>query len=203
MSATAPESLTGLILAGGRGRRMQGRDKGWLTLDGLPLVEHVLRRLRPQVRTVAISANRNLDRYRALGLPVWPDSLPDRPGPLAGILTALERIDSEWLLVVPVDCPVLPADLGARLLSAATARPASAAVASVADRIQPAFCLVHRRCRTDLADYLARGERRLGAWLARQPAVVVDFRDQPDAFDNLNTPRDLSRFQERMQHVRD
>ena len=201
MSAPADNAVTGLILAGGQGRRMQGRDKGWLTLDGKPLVEHVLERLRPQVQAVAISANRNLDRYRALGVPVWPDTLPDRPGPLAGLLAALERIDTDWLLAVPVDCPVLPADLASRLLAAATSRQANAALASVAGRAEPAFCLVHRRCRSDLADYLARGERRLGAWLARQGAVAVDFTDQPDAFDNLNTPQDLSRFEERLHHA--
>ncbi len=200
MADTAPASLNGLILAGGRGRRMQGRDKGWLRLDGVPLVERVLQRLRPQVRSLAISANRNLDRYRALGVPVWPDTLPGRPGPLAGILAALEHIDNDWLLVAPVDCPLLPADLGSRLLATAKARQAQAVLASVAGKTQPAFCLIHRRCRADLADYLARGERRLGAWLARQDAVAVDFSDEATAFVNLNTPQDLSRLQERLQH---
>ncbi len=197
MSTRQQDSITGLILAGGRGRRMGGQDKGLLQLASRPLVRHVFERLAPQVTKVIISANRNRNAYRALGCPVLADSLPGHPGPLAGMLAALEHIDTDWLLTVPVDCPRLPADLAARLLAAVKANHARAAVASVAGHREPAFNLVHRDRLPLLAEALAAGERRLGAWLAQQGAVAVDFPDRAAAFDNLNTPDDLQRLEKR------
>ncbi len=200
MRPTALQDVTGLVLAGGQGRRMGGRDKGLIPLAGRPLVAHVLDRLRPQVAAVAISANRHREEYGRYGCPVWADELPDRPGPLAGILTALGRIDTDWLLAVPVDAPALPSDLAERLLAAAVEDDAPAALAAVDGRREPAFCLVHRRLRDDLAGFLAAGERRLGGWLARHAAAIADFTDA-GAFDNLNTPDDLQRFEARLEHA--
>ena len=198
MPTLRQDSLTGLILAGGRARRMGGQDKGLLFLAGRPLVEHVFERLAPQVTTVAISANRNLEAYRQLGCPVWTDTLPDYAGPLAGMLAALEHIDTDWLITVPVDTPLLPRDLAARLLAAARKADRPAAVATVAGHQEPAFNLVHRDRLAHLAGALAGGEHRLGAWLAQQAAVPVDFTDQAPAFDNLNTPTDLQRLEKRL-----
>ncbi len=177
---------------------MGGQDKGLLVLAGRPLVRHVYDRLAPQVGSVAISANRNPDAYRELGCPVWADTLPGYAGPLAGMLTALERIDTDWLLTVPVDSPLLPRDLAARLFAAAREAGRHAAVVTAAGRREPAFNLVHRDRRASLAEALAGGERRLGAWLAQQSAVPVDFTDEVSAFDNLNTPADLQRLEKRL-----
>jgi len=198
MPTPRQDSLTGLILAGGRARRMGGQDKGLLDLAGRPLVQYVFERLAPQVGSVAISANRNPDAYRELGCPVWADTLPGYAGPLAGMLTALERIDTEWLLTVPVDSPLLPRDLAARLTAAVRESGHPAAVVTVAGHREPAFNLVHRDRRASLAEALAGGERRLGAWLAQASAVPVDFTDQATAFDNLNTPADLQRLEKRL-----
>ena len=198
MPIPGQDSLTGLILAGGRARRMGGQDKGLLVLAGRSLVQHVYDRLAPQVGSVAISANRNPAAYRELGCPVWADTLPGYAGPLAGMLTALERIDTDWLLTVPVDSPLLPRDLAARLFAAVRDSDSPAAVVTVAGRREPAFNLVHRDRRASLADALVGGERRLGAWLSQQSAVPVDFTDQAPAFDNLNTLADLQRLEKRL-----
>ena len=107
--------ITGLVLAGGRGSRMGGVDKGLQPHLGVPLAAHALARLRPQVGSVMINANRNLAEYRAMGAPVWPDALPDYPGPLAGFLTGLEHCDTPFLVSVPCDSPHFPTDLVARL----------------------------------------------------------------------------------------
>ncbi|HEB67692.1 MAG TPA: molybdenum cofactor guanylyltransferase [Gammaproteobacteria bacterium] len=198
MPASRQDNITGLILAGGRARRMGGQDKGLLVLAGRPLVQHVHDRLAPQVEAVAISANRHLDDYRKLDCPVWADTLPGYAGPLAGMLTALERIDTDWLLTVPVDSPLLPQDLAARLFAAARESGRHAAVVTVAGQREPAFNLVHRDRQASLAEALADGERRLGAWLAQQSAVPVDFTNEASAFDNLNTPTDLQRLEKRL-----
>lgn len=180
-------AVTGLILAGGRGARMGGRDKGWVTYRGRPLIEHAIERLRPQVQALAISANRNLDAYRALGVPVIADD-PEfgaYAGPLAGILAGLRSVGDGWLAVVPCDAPALPRDLVGRLRSAN-----GPAVAFAAARVQPLFCLLPTDCAPSLAAYLKRGGRKVEAWLDEVGVARVAF-DDPAEFANLNTPQDL------------
>lgn len=184
-----PDStVTGLILAGGRGSRLAGRDKGWVEYRGRPLIETVLARLRPQVDAVVISANRNLDAYRALGVQVIADDPEFGPfaGPLAGILAALRGAPGEWLAVVPCDAPRLAPDLVARLSAAR-----GPAVAFAAGRVQPLFCLLASACADSLAAYLARGGRKAETWLAEIGAAPVAF-DDAQAFANVNTPQDLA-----------
>lgn len=183
--------VDGVILAGGRARRMDGRDKGLLTLRGHPLVEWVARRLAPQVGTLAISANRNLEAYAALGCPVVTDELPDHPGPLAGILAAGGRLNAEWLLVVPCDLPFLPDDLVERLLGAATAQGLTAVYAAEPEREHYAVMLIHRDRLADMAEHVAAGGRQVRAWLAAQGARGVMFPAAGAAFFNINTPEDL------------
>lgn len=183
--------LSGLILAGGEGRRMGGADKGWVEYQGRPLVEHVLQRLTPQVSQVLISANRNLERYAALGVPVLVDRAADFRGPLAGIESGLHAASSDWLLCVPCDSPALPLDLAHKLLQA-TASGAPAAVVSLGGRIQPVFCLLPCALAQTLSRDLERGERRVGAWLESIGARPVDFSDQASAFNNLNSPESLA-----------
>lgn len=188
---TRPD-IDGIVLAGGRGRRMDDRDKGLVELAGRPLAGHVIDRLRRQASTLVISANRNLDAYASLGCPVVPDTLPDRPGPLAGILAAAAHTRAEWLLVAPCDTPFLPADLADRLLATAQAKGVALVRAADPERIHYTVMLLHRRLLDDLADALATGERRVQGWQARHPHAEAVF-DDPAAFFNVNSEDELRR----------
>jgi molybdopterin-guanine dinucleotide biosynthesis protein A len=190
----AARNVTGLILAGGAGKRMGGADKGLLDFQGRPLIAHVIERLTPQVDRLLISANRNLDAYRAFGHPVLTDLADEhfgRLGPLAGIQAGLLACETPWMIVCPCDCPQLPDDLVSRLLSAAETQGAALAVAATSTGMQPAFQLCRRELLPALEKTLAAGERKVGAWCRAQGAVEVTFPD-PDAFRNLNTPEELA-----------
>lgn len=183
-------AITGLILAGGAGRRMGGADKGLLAYCGRPLVAHAIDRLAPQVGALIISANRHLDAYGAFGHPLVGDDEPDYPGPLAGLAAGLAACRTEWLVCVPCDCPHFPLDLASRLRTAAgTTR--RLAVATVAGQMQPTFQLCHRTLLPALQRHLASGERRVGGWCRQQGALEADFPD-PAAFRNFNTPAELA-----------
>ncbi len=191
---TAAERVTGLVLAGGEGRRMGGTDKGLLELGGRPLAAVAADRLRPQVARLLLSANRNLDAYRALGLEVITDTVNDgnrTAGPLAGVLAGLEHCATEWLACVPCDSPAAPADLVSRLLTAATAAAAPAAFALTSQGAHPVFMLVRRGQLTSLRDFVRQGGRRIRAWQDAIGAVATHFPDEA-AFANINTPEDLA-----------
>ena len=183
--------ITGVILAGGEGRRMGGLDKGLQDLDGRPLVYWVLSRLAPQVDGVLISANRNHGRYARLGCPVVSDSIPGFAGPLAGLQAALLSATTPLVASAPCDSPYLPADLVSRLHGALEAAAADLAVARAAGREHRAFCLVRRETLPGLESFLAAGGRKLGLWHATLKTVFVDFDDQVGAFGNLNSIEDL------------
>lgn len=183
------DRITGLILAGGEGRRVGGADKGLLDYRGRPLVAHVIERLAPQVDALIISANRNLDDYLDYGYPVVTDASAERLGPLAGIAAGLRACATSWLAVCPCDCPHLPLDLVARLL--AGIGQSRLAIAVTSDGTQPTFMLCHREALPALEDWLAAGERKVMAWSRSQAAVEVDFPDAA-AFANFNTPDALS-----------
>jgi len=187
--------ITGLILAGGQARRMDGRDKGLLPLQGKPLIAHVIKRLRPQVQDMCISANRNLSTYQALGFPVFSDSMPDFPGPLAGVLTGLQQLKTDYLLVVPCDVPCLPKNLAQHLWQALQEKNAHLSMVYDGQRLHPTCALLHKSLQTDLQQYLARGERRLHTWMLSHYAAQADFSEQPEAFINLNRPEDLEKLQ--------
>jgi molybdopterin-guanine dinucleotide biosynthesis protein A len=191
--------ITGLVLAGGRGSRMGGADKGLELLRGRPLVEHVLARLAPQVGSLAINANRHAERYATLGHPVWPDADKDFAGPLAGMLAGLRGASTDWLMTVPCDTPLFPADLVARLAAALLAEGARAAMPVTRDaegreQPQPVFCLLHRSLAEPLAAALAAGERKIERFTRGAGQVWVPF-DDSEAFFNANTPEDLARLQ--------
>lgn len=185
--------LTGLVLAGGQSRRWNGVDKAWARLAGRPLVAHVAERLAGQTGVVWINANRDLDRYAALGLPIFTDDWPDALGPLAGIASALRRIETPWLLVAPVDSPHLPLDLGARLGEAALREGRMLATVHDGKRLQPAFLLIHQARAEDLVQAVAQGTRRLGDWVAAQQPAQVDARTLAwmGALRGANTPAEL------------
>jgi molybdopterin-guanine dinucleotide biosynthesis protein A len=185
------ERVAAVILAGGQGRRMGGADKGLVEFQGRPLIEWVLDALAPQVEEIVISANRNIERYAKYGRRVLPDELPDFPGPLAGVLAALQAVDTDWLLVVPCDTPHLPADLALRLLGAAQLEKVSLAVAADDARTHHS-CFVVRTDQCDnLAAFLARGERAVRQWQASLSSVRVRF--DAAGFANFNRPEDMQR----------
>lgn len=184
--------MTGVVLAGGRGRRMGGVDKGWMELGGRPLVVHVLQRFAPQVSEVVISANRNLERYAGLGHAVVIDEAPGFSGPLAGLLAALCHARFELVCTVPCDSPLVPLDLVVRLRNALQEGEADVAVARTAYRIHPMFALYRRALRANLREYLAGGERMVQAWQTRQRRVEVSFDDSSEALRNINTLEELA-----------
>jgi molybdenum cofactor guanylyltransferase len=191
MAVAERGAITGLILAGGRGSRMGGLDKGWIELRGRALIRHVLERFSSQVGSVVISANRNLSRYRELGVEVVADDTSrfgEFAGPLAGVLQALRGACTPWLAVVPCDAPMLPLDLVVRLADAVGH--AEAATAQLGERIEPLFCLLRTRLAVRLEDALESGVRRPTDFLLSVGAVAVQF-ESNGAFANLNTQSDL------------
>lgn len=190
-------AITGAILAGGRGRRMGGADKGLVRLHGRPLVEHVIERLAPQVGRFVISANRNGDVYADYGFPVVADIVSGYRGPLAGMLSVLHAAATPFVLCVPCDAPVLPADLAARLATGLIEARADACVVSCDGRMQPVFALLRCTLAGHLQEYLRRGGCAVGAWLQQEGAVLVDFSDAIAAFANVNTEEDRKRLEEK------
>jgi len=188
----AHEAITGVILAGGLGRRMGGVDKGLQLLAGRPLVRHVVDRLAPQVDTVLINANRSQAEYGALGYPVLADEIPDFAGPLAGLHAALCAARTPLVLTVPCDSPYLPPDLAARLYASLVASGADLAIVRADGRLHPVFCLARMHLQAPLAAYLEQGGRRVAGWCSEMGACEVNFDDQPLAFRNFNTLDDLS-----------
>jgi len=187
--------VSGVILAGGRARRMGGLDKGLVELVGRPMIEHVLDALGPQVGSLLISANRNLDRYSAYGHPVIIDTLQGYMGPLAGMLSAMQRLATAFLVTVPCDAPLLSPDLVSRLYDACVAKGADAAVATDGRRQQPVFLLLRAGMAPALESYLAGGGRRVDTWLAQLRVAETDFSDAPDTFINVNEPDDRQRLE--------
>ncbi len=186
-----PRPVSAVILAGGLARRFQGEDKGLIELSRRPLAAWVAERLSGHVAEVLINANRNLNRYAAIGHTVVPDYLPDRPGPLAGLLAAARTAQQEWLLSVPCDTPFLPLDLTGRLLDHALASQVRLARAADETGNQFAIMLVHRELIADLEEFVSSGGRQVQAWQARHACETIYFGDDPYAFLNLNTPDDL------------
>ncbi|HEB76936.1 MAG TPA: molybdenum cofactor guanylyltransferase [Methylothermaceae bacterium] len=191
MNRIPADQVTGVILAGGRARRLGGRDKGLLAYRGLPLIRYALQTLEPVCNEILINANRNLDAYRRFGYPVIPDPLPDFQGPLAGILAALRRAKSPYLLVVPCDSPRLRSDTLARLL-AALDEGFEIAIAHDGQRLHPVvMALRTHHLADDLTAFLAAGRHKIDHWAARHRWVAVDCSDDPIQFLNINTPEDL------------
>ena len=199
-------AITGLILAGGRGSRMGGIDKGLQNFRGLPLALQTLMRLQLQslpLQEVLINANRNLSAYESLGVAVWPDSLADYAGPLAGFLTGLERCETPLLLTVPCDTPLFPLDLAERLHQALLAEDADLAMAAAPEgdgkvRPQPVFCLLKVDLLESLVAFTQAGGRKIDAWTGQHRCALVPFDqagDSPQAFANANTLQELQQLE--------
>ena len=198
--------VTALILAGGRGSRMGGVDKGMQNFRGLPLALQTLMRLQLQSlppQEVLINANRNLAAYESLGVAVWPDTLDGFAGPLAGFLTGLERAETPLLLTVPCDTPLFPLDLIERLHTALTAQNADLAMAAAREedgsvRPQPVFCLLKVVLLDSLVQFTQQGGRKIDAWTSQHRCAIVPFdqpQDAPEAFYNANTLEELQKLE--------
>jgi molybdopterin-guanine dinucleotide biosynthesis protein A len=198
-----PDNITGWVLAGGQGLRMGGVDKGLQSFQGQPLALIALERLRPQVNTVHINANRHLDDYRAWGCKVYPDKDQGFAGPLMGFLTGLHHCETEWLMVVPCDSPFFPLDLVARLAEGAHRQQTAIVMVNAHEltkqgvlelRAQPVFCLLHKKLEVSLQEFLTTGSRKIDTWTAQHPVAVVDFYSQNQGvleFANFNATSDF------------
>ncbi|MGO4327975.1 molybdenum cofactor guanylyltransferase MobA [Cupriavidus sp. 2TAF22] len=195
------DDITGLILAGGRGSRMGGTDKGLQPFRGAPMAMHTLMRLAPQTGGLLINANRNLAAYESFGVPVATDSVPDFAGPLAGMLAGLEQCQTAWLLTAPCDSPFLPPDLASRLAAAIEAEGAEMAIPVTVDaqgrrQTQPVFCLMPVTARDSLVAFLDAGGRKIETWAASHRLAEVPF-DDAGAFANINTLDELRSLEAR------
>jgi molybdenum cofactor guanylyltransferase len=184
------EDITAVILAGGKATRMQGKDKGLTELLGRPLLDYIIAALHPQVDTILVNANRNLERYREFGYPVIEDILDNYCGPLAGMASAMQAAATPLLLTVPCDSPFVPAHLAETLYRSMAEADAGISVAYDGNRMQPVHALLRCALLPDLLDSLGNGERKVHAWYAQHRPALADFSASPEVFLNLNTPQD-------------
>jgi molybdopterin-guanine dinucleotide biosynthesis protein A len=185
----ASKDTTGLILAGGAGRRVGGRDKGLLRWQGTPLAAHAARRLRPQVGQLLVSCNRNGDYYATLADAIVADSRGNYQGPLSGIEAVIPHVTGDFLIVAPCDTPLLPLDFAERLLCALDCCPETAAEIGYAydgQREQYLCAAIRTRILPSLTPYLDEGHRTVRHWYARHRCIAVDFSDQAHSFANFN-----------------
>ena len=180
--------ITGVILAGGMGRRLGGQDKGLVTLNGRTLVDYLLAALRSQLDKIVINANRNQEIYQNYAVPVISDELSDFQGPLAGFASALQQVDTPWILTVPCDGPQIASDMAERMWTAVQREGVELAVAHDGERLQPVHALIPVVLLDSLQAFLAGGERKIDRWYAQHKMVTVDFSDVPEIFRNMNTP---------------
>lgn len=187
-----PPDTFGVILAGGLARRMGGGDKPLRALGGRPMLDHVIARLAPQCAALAINANGDAARFAAYALPILPDTLPENPGPLAGILAAMEASPLPWIVTAPGDSPFLPHDLVARLHAAREAAGTPMACAASAGHTHPPIALWPRALAAELRAAIEAGERKIDRWTARHGVATATWPSEPfDPFFNANTPEEL------------
>jgi molybdenum cofactor guanylyltransferase len=192
------DDISAVILAGGRARRMGGEDKGLIELKGRPLLDYIISALRLQVGEILVNANRNLDRYRAFGYPVIEDIMGDYFGPLVGMATGMQATGKPYLLTLPCDSPLVPAQLAAMLYHGLQTEQAELSVAHDGIRMQPVFALLDCKLLPGLLDYLNEGGRKIDTWYAQHRLALVDFSAAPETFLNLNTPEDKAELESRI-----
>jgi len=188
-------NVTAVILAGGKGRRMDGKDKGLVELANRPLIEYVIDAIKPQVETIILNANRNQEQYSQYGYPVISDALLDYQGPLAGFISALKSSTTSHIVTLPCDGPFLPKDLVERLILALTDSEAEIAVAHDGDRMQPVYSLIPTTLINSLSSFLDTGERKIDLWYKQHWVALADFSDCPETFRNINTAEQRDRLQ--------
>lgn len=194
MDSGLPQAISGIILAGGKGRRMDGLDKGMVEFRNMPLIEHVLHRIAPQVDALMINANRNFDFYAASGLPVVPDERLDFAGPLAGIEASLSKAPTPLALIVPCDTPFLPTDLVTRMIDVMHKEQADVVIPDDGEREQPLICLMKTSLKESISRVLDANSPKVRDWLALQNLAWADFSDQHEAFANINDAETLEKL---------
>jgi len=198
MNAVKNENVTGVILAGGKARRMGGCDKGLVKINNKSMVSYVIDVLKPQVSAILINANRNIEEYKKLGYEVVSDKLDDYQGPLAGIATAMACAKTDYIVTCPCDGPLLSPDLVSRLANAISDNNIDIAVAHDGKRMQPVYALLNRKLLNSLLEYLKNGERKIDRWYSQHPYKEVDFSDNSDCFININTPEDQAEISKKL-----
>ena len=186
--------ITAVVLAGGMGRRFQGQDKGFIEYRGKPLIELLIDKLSAQQVTIAINANRNVERYAGYGYPVFSDQLENYQGPLAGFATAMAEVGTDYILTLPCDGPLLVDDYVARFVSAANQLHSPILVADDGERLQPVHAMIRCDLLENLQQFLDSGERKIDRWYALHDYQRVDFSDAPECFRNINNLQDLEQL---------
>jgi molybdenum cofactor guanylyltransferase len=197
-TATPTDDITGVILAGGKARRMGGEDKGLITLQGKPVIDYIITALQPQVGNLLINANRNPEQYGTSGLPVVADMLGDYFGPLVGMATGMHTTDKPYIVTVPCDSPFIPDTLVETLYRTLDDDQAEISVAHDGERMQPVFALLRCELLPSLLSYLDEGGRKIDTWYSQHHLALADFSGTPDTFMNLNTPEDRLALENRM-----
>lgn len=197
-TATPVDDITAVILAGGKARRMDGEDKGLITLHGRPMIDYIIQALQPQAGRILVNANRNAERYAAFGLPVIADMLGDYFGPLVGMASGMNATDTSFIVTAPCDSPIIPDNLVETLYHALQENRADISVAHDGVRMQPVFALLRCSLLSSLLAYLHGGGRKIDSWYAQQPLALADFSGLPETFLNLNTPEDKRVLENRL-----
>lgn len=187
--------IAGVVLAGGRARRMSNQDKGLVIFKGRPMVSYALDALVPVADYVLINANRNIEQYRQFGWPVICDQTDNFDGPLAGILTAMIHTKADIFVIIPCDSPFIKAVHLQKLLSVVAQNKADLTIAYDGERMHPVFLAINPCLQNSLHEYLAKGQRKVMNWVLQQNFVLVDFKDEPEIFNNINSMDDLVSFE--------
>ena len=181
-------NIDAVILAGGRAQRMGGEDKGLVELNGIPMIQYAINRIKPQVNKIFINANRHHQQYQQLGFDVFDDENTDFNGPLAGIVCAMKHTKADYLLSAPCDCPLLPLNLVDRMHKSLELANADIAVATDGENMQPVIMLLKPFLKDSMQAFLDRGDRKIILWYQNHNVVEVPFNNEPMAFININTP---------------
>ena len=197
-NAIPTNDITAVILAGGKARRMDGQDKGLITLHGRPMIDYIIRALQPQAGHILINANRNAEQYAAFGLPVIADMLGDYFGPLVGMASGMNATDTAFIITAPCDSPFIPGNLVENLYRALAENEADISVAHDGERMQPVFALLRCSLLPSLLAYLDEGGRKIDTWYGQQRLALADFSASAETFLNLNTPEDKVMLEDRM-----
>lgn len=198
MQSIQKTDITVVILAGGQGRRMGGQDKGLIEFNGQPIIELLIGKLEQQGTKIVINANRNQSTYQRYSYPVVSDELTDFQGPLAGFATAMKAVDTDFILTLPCDGPLLADNLIEAFIDAQSKSGAAICVADDGERLQPVYALIKVDLVDDLELFLQSGDRKIDRWYARHDFARVDFSTQKEMFANINKPEDRAALLEKI-----
>ena len=194
----AEDTITGIILAGGQAKRMNGQDKGLVQLNKKPMIEYVLNAIKPQVDNIIINANRNHSIYEEYGFPVVADQITGYCGPLAGMASGLQAANTPFIVTVPCDSPLIPDNLVHRLYSLLQDEDAEICTALANGRSQPVFTLMKSELLSSMLEFLNDGERKIDKWFEKHRLAIADFSDQADTFINVNSAEELQELERKL-----